>query len=365
MRFLAIPIAAAWIACAPSAPPRPREIPLVHDAYVWQRAWTGPVREAVAAPPAAIAGLRVLTMELEPARVRWPAVDAAALAASGRPVVLVVRVNAPRAPEDIPLAEVIATATRWRGAGVAVRGVEIDHDCATAKLPAYAAWLARSRPPAPLAWSITALPTWRGSAALAAVAAAVDEVVVQVHAVRAPTVFDRADAQADVAAFARAVPPAKLRVAVPTYDAMVRGALRRSVPEDVAALVRWLETTAAPPVAGVVWFRLPVRGDDRAWSAETLSAVIAGAPLVATIAPRLVATADGMFDVVVENRGNRAGRLPDLALDGAAVRAELIGGYVAAEGGSHRFTAPARELSPGATTVVGWATGKGLTIHAL
>ena len=61
---------------------------------------------------------------------------------------------------------------RWRAAGVDVVGLEIDHDCATAVLADYARWLAANRPPAPLAWSITALPTWAGAPALPAVAAA-------------------------------------------------------------------------------------------------------------------------------------------------------------------------------------------------
>lgn len=364
-------VALALGACGSGAAARPRATPLVHDAYVWQRAWTGPVREAVAQPPAAIGGLigglRVLGLELERDRDRWPAVDAAALAAGGRPVVLVVRVDDARRPDEVPMVEVGAAVARWQAAGVDVRGVEIDHDCATARLPAYAAWLAQARPAAPLAWSITALPTWAdgaaGRRALRDIAAAVDELVVQVHAVRAPVIFDDAAARADLRRFARAVPAPKLRVAVPTYDAVVGGALRRTDPLAVAAFVRWLGTTAAPAVRGVVWFRLPVAGDDRAWSATTLAAVIGGAPLRAAIAPRLARAADGGYDVVIDNLGNLPGPWPDVALDGDGVRAELIGGYRASPDGRH-FTAPARDVAPGATTVVGWATGRALLIHA-
>jgi hypothetical protein len=353
-------VVAAW-GCG--VPAEPRGTPLDHDAYVWQRAWVGPVRAAVARPPEVIAGLRVLGLELERDRVRWPEVDAASLAAGGRPVVLVVRVNAPRAVEDVPMPEVAAVAARWRSAGADVRGIEIDYDCATARLSAYAAWLSRARPTPPLTWSITALPTWSDSDALGAVAAAVDELVVQVHAVRAPVIFDGAAARADLARFAAAAPVGKLRVSLPTYDATVGGVVRRSDPEAVAAFVRWLGTTAAPAVRGVVWFRLPVAGDDRAWSVATLEAVIAGRSLASQVAPRLVATADGGYDVVLENRGNLRGRWPDVAIGGDGLRAELIAGYRAAADGRH-FTAPARELAPGATAVVGWATGRALTIDA-
>ena len=47
---------------------------------------------------------------------------------------------------------------------------------------------------------------------------------------------------------------------------------------------------------------------------------------------------------------------------GAVRGADLIGGYVSADG--HRFVAPGRELAPGATAVVGWATGEDLTLDA-
>jgi hypothetical protein len=104
----------------------------------------------------------------------------------------------------------------------------------------------------------------------------VDEVVLQVHAVRAPTIFEPRAARRDIELFARIAHGTKLRVALPTY----RVALGEAKPDDVAALLRSLEQRPVAGVTGVVWFRLPVAADRMAWSAPTLAAVIRGAPHV-------------------------------------------------------------------------------------
>lgn len=248
---------------------------LVHDAYVWQRAWTGAVRASVAAAPAELATLRVLVRELGRGGAdAWPGVDTASLVRADRPVIAVVRIDGSRLPAGLSIAPVVARVEAWRAAGVRVEGIEIDHDCATAALPAYADWLARSRP-AGLRWSITALPAWADDPrALRRVVAAVDETVVQVHAVRAPEIFVPAEARAGFARFARAAPGATLSIALPTYAVVIGGVVRAARPAEVAAFVRWLARGDAPPVHRVVWFRLPVAGDTRAWPAETLREVL-------------------------------------------------------------------------------------------
>jgi hypothetical protein len=273
--IVAVVLIVAAAATRPAA--RPRAAPLTHDAYVWQRRWTGAVRDAVATAPSELAGLRVLTVDVDAAGPGWAEVDAATLAAAGRPVTAVVRIAGARLPAEVPMADVLARVAAWRAAGVEVVGVEIDHDCASAALPDYAAWLARHRPPAPLRFSITALPAWADSAALRAVAAAVDELVVQVHAVRAPALFEP-------------------RAAGPGWRGS-RGGAGGGAAGGAADLRRWWRArssararprsrpscagssaaTPADPRRRVV--PLPVAGDDRAWAVATLRAVIAGAPL--------------------------------------------------------------------------------------
>jgi hypothetical protein len=332
----------------------PPPIALAHDAYVWQRAWTEPVRAAVAAAPGELTGLRVLTLEVEDARDAWPDVDAAALAATGRPVIAVVRIDGSRPIAGLSLAPVVDRIAAWRRTGVDVTGVEIDHDCATAALADYAAWLARARPgadarTAPLAWSITALPSWADAPAdLARVAAAVDEIVVQVHAVRAPALFDSVDARRWLARFAAVVPGRPLRVALPDYRVTVAGTPLAADPTDVAGFVRDLERHPIAGLRGVSWFRLPVDADPTTWRTATLRAVITGAPLVARVGVELIPRDHSAFDVVVANAGTVDAPYP--AIDVAGARA---------------FDLVRRDaiLPAGARVIAGWATGSEVTAH--
>ena len=278
---------------------------LSHEAYVWQRAWTGAVRTSVAAAPDELSGLRVLALEVETfptasssvaghglgdaPRVVWPEVDTAALVHSGRPVTAVVRIDGSRPLPTLSLAPLWNRLAGWRERGVDLVGVEFDHDCATAALSDYADWLRTNEPPLGLRLSITALPTWARSPALAEVAAAVDELVVQVHAIRSPSLFAPDQAWAWLTSFANAVDNRPLRVALPTYSARVSGVALTADPHEVAAFVRQLRREPVANVRGVVWFRLPIEGDGLTWSAATLRAVIADRALAPDVRVALVA----------------------------------------------------------------------------
>lgn len=384
---LSVSLALASLTCglaACDAASAPDARPLSHEAYVWQRAWTGTVRAAVAEVPAELSGLRVLALEVErpradaasgadepgqrpgrtlTQRLIWPDIDARALARSGRPITAVVRIGGSRPVADLSLQPLWQRIAAWQDAGVAVVGVEIDHDCATAALADYAAWLRAWQPPAHLRRSITALPTWAGSPALSQVAAAVDELVVQVHAIRAPQLFAARRARLWIEEFARAVGDRPLRVALPTYRAEVGGALLAAEPDDVAAFVRELERAPVANVEGIVWFRLPVETDVATWPARTLQAVIAGRPLAADIHVALVERGPQLFDIVLDNRGTRTGAWPHLALGGDIEAADPSNGYTRA--GQTRWLAPPENVvRAGATTVVGWVRGRNLTIEA-
>ena len=328
--------------------------PLVHEAYVWQRAWTAPVRDAVAEAPRELSGLRVLALEIAAdGTASWPAVAIDALRASRRPITAVVRIDGSRPIADLSLAPVVTKLAAWRDAGVDVAGVEIDHDCATAALADYAAWLRGARVPAPLRWSITALPTWTESAELARVIAAVDESVVQVHAIRAPVVFEPRQARRWVEAFAAATAGRPFRVAVPTYRVVIDGVAHEADPREVAGFVHELARAAPPGLRGIVWFRLPVASDRATWRVSTLRVAINQLPLVANVRVRLVPHAGGTFDVVLSNDGTLDARYPGIALEGPG---DLVAGYRHAE--DSRWTPPARLLAAGETIVIGWATGK-------
>jgi hypothetical protein len=341
--------------CSATSPPEP----LVHEAYVWQRAWVPGVVAAVADPLEPIAGLRVLAAEIAAGGVAvWPEVSTDALARSRWPITAVVRIDGSRPIAGLSLAPLLDRIAAWRAAGVDVAGVEIDHDCATAALADYAAWLERARPPDPLRLSITALPTWAGSPGLDSVAAAVDELVVQVHAVRAPRIFDPGEARRWLERFAAAVGDRPLRVALPTYAV----ALGEADPAELSRFVAGLERRRPANLRGVVWFRHPVDGDPDAWAAPTLAAVIAGDPLRRDVGVELVPRGARRFDIAVVNRGNLDSPWPAIEIAGDAA-ADLTRGYNPGRPG--RWTPPPRILRAGSRVVVGWAAGQEVEIRAL
>ncbi|MFC5740368.1 DUF3142 domain-containing protein [Dyella tabacisoli] len=327
-------------------------VPLTHDAYVWQRQWSPSLTFALNQSADLIRDWRVLAAQTDAkGQLRNVAIDRAALAATGRPVILVVRIDGQLVQwdEDALIAQIVAL--RNDGAGVA--GIEIDHDCGTARLPAYAHFLGRLKLSlGTLPLSITALPAWLSSRDLDTVLGAVDEAVLQVHAVQSPRagLFDVALAQQWVGTFAkRSKKP--FRVALPNYGSKVSwdgdgrmiaieseapalsaGAESRELaaaPRDVARLLKMLHDDPPAHFAGVVWFRLPTADDVRSWSLPTWRAVIQGRPLTAQVAaiaqPGAVA---GALDILLRNDGDVDASLPiALSLPHDCAIADGINGY--------------------------------------
>jgi hypothetical protein len=205
-----------------------------------------------------------------------------------------------------------------------------------------------ARPPL----SITALPTWLGARELDGVLAATDEVVLQVHAVQDPHagLFDAATARRWIEALSRRTAK-PFRVALPAYGARVSwsadGRIRAvesetpllidasaaveliAPPQEVASLLRGLETARPARLAGIVWFRLPTDGDNRAWSLATWRAVIQGEPLTAQVEAQAVAGGQpGLSDLLLVNPGDVDAELPRrIALPGGCGIADGVNGY--------------------------------------
>lgn len=320
--------------------------PLQHEAYVWQRLWTSAVRAAVQDGSRVFAGYRVLAAEtdrsghLKGFTVDW---------SLKRPVTAVVRIDGAlgRFDAKVLLKELRALTARWpRGAEL-----EIDYDCGTASLPAYAQFLKQVRALRPSRLSVTALPAWLDSDHLAAVLAQVDEAVLQVHAVRTPAegLFDARLARRWIDRMNAQGWP--FRVALPDYGTrvirspggsvialesespkLIGGASAEELtatPEAVAGLVADLGRRPPRLLAGIVWFRLPVEGDARIWSRNTLLAVIEGRPLTARITVMTrPGPAPGALDVVLANNGETDAPLPRFVrLPPACTLADGVGGY--------------------------------------
>jgi len=331
---------------------------LPHDAYIWQRRWTPATVTAVQQSADLIRAWRVLVAQLDergrlqPVSVAWEA-----LARSGRPVIFVVRIEGQlvRWDENVLLNDISALLSRSESTMLPIAGIEIDHDCGTARLPTYARFLAKMRTQLgkEMPLSLTLLPTWLSSPDLTAVLAKVDEAVLQVHAVQNPSagLFSPRLARQWIELLARrsTVP---FRVALPAYGSRVSWRKNGKVlavesetpllaggdtalewmasPQEVKRLLQQLEQNPPAHLAGIVWFRLPTLDDARAWSPTTWRAVIQGRPLHNRVEVRVQPSATpGLNHLVVVNPGDVDATLPQaVSLPTECMLADGINGYV-------------------------------------
>jgi len=363
-----------------------RPVPLANDAYVWQRQWTPAVTRSVQDNGGSVRAWRVLAGEMDGQgqwRVFLP--DWRTLATSGKPVVAVVRIEGQLQQwnEATLLADVQAVLALWRTRGLTFAGVEIDHDCATSRLPAYAHFLGALRPTLRSGeqLSITALPTWLQSTELDAVLVQADEAVLQVHAVQSPRagLFNPASALDWLAAFAQHTRK-PWRVALPAYGTRVSwdeqgrvvtieserptlvGAQASSElfadPRALQRFVATLEAKTPQGLAGIVWFRLPTADDARAWSAASWRAVLDRTPLTMSLAAMATSTDDPLrYDVQLVNEGDADVPLPALVhIDGACAAADGINGYALQRGEHGVYLQRLRVgvLRAGRQLTVGW-----------
>ena len=256
--------------------------PLTHEAFVWQRVWTPPVREAVANHT--LDGLVPLVGEVQWSddRPHWTGTDAPP---GQREVAL--RVAVP--PAHVPLTALDPMIARVRRDHPDA-ALQLDLDLPTRRLDEYARWLSIHDD-----IIVTALPTWLDSRDFRALTRAAAGFVLQVHWVdpadpHGPLL--RPDAVETVnraAAYGR-----PFRVALPTYghrvwmagDRLIRldsedgepipGARPHVVladPVAVDAVLDHWRHRHPEALTGVVWFRLPTDQDNLSWPTTTLEAV--------------------------------------------------------------------------------------------
>ncbi|CAI8805527.1 DUF3142 domain-containing protein [Pseudomonas sp. IT-P258] len=328
--------------------------PLDQQLYVWQRQWTPAHDAALRDSRADFSTLRVLALQAFP-NAGWSqaGIDPALLKRDGRPVIAVIRLDGQlkALDQDEITAQIRQVISDWQGQEVNLAGVEIDHDAGNARLPAYRQFLAQLRAalPTSLPLSITALPSWLDSRELPALLSTVDSSVLQVHAVSDPRrgLFDADQARQWVKAWSR-ITTKPFYLALPAYGVgllpsaggapvvesevtVERGGLRRELLAD-PQLLRTLgtELRADPPkhLAGLIWFRLPLANDRRAWSLTTLRAVARGDVLDSQLNLKLSAD-NGLYDIGISNQGNLDRAWPErltLAVSGCE-GADALAGY--------------------------------------
>jgi hypothetical protein len=372
-----------WLALLVTAGCHPVVQPIDHQAYVWQREWSNAHGQALADSRDLLSGLRVLAAQVHPLEgLVLARVDTHLLAADGRPVVAVLRLDGALATLDRSLVakaleEIISG---WRRAQVNLVGIEFDHDCATSKLEAYGGFITdiRAGLARELGISITVLPTWIGSKALRNLLGTVDQAVLQVHSVSSPErgLFDPQQARDWIESFAR-LSPRPFWIALPAYGAGLVHASDGTLlvesetplpivgerielrvdPVIASAFLRTLERDRPPGVLGVVWFRLPLRGDSRVWALPTLRAVIRDTPLTEEIALQLRVSGPAR-DLVVRNIGTLDVSMPaGISLrPGDCDAADALAGYTfqRTSAGLEFRRSEAARLKPDGERVIGW-----------
>lgn len=304
-------------------------VPLDQQLYVWQRQWTPAHELALNDSRNDFSTLRVLALQAFP-NAGWSRarVDSALLRRDARPLIAVIRLDGQLKALDSQAvtAQILQVLADWQGQGLTLAGIEIDHDAGNARLPAYIGFLAHLRTalPANLPLSITALPAWLDSPQLPALLATVDSSVLQVHAVSDPRrgLFDSEQTQRWAKAWGR-VTDKPFYLALPAYGVALlpdvdgapvvesevpleRGGQRRELladPQQLGRLANELREDRPAHLAGLIWFRLPLANDRRAWSLSTLRAVARGDALSSQLGV-VFTEQNGLQDIALRNVGN-------------------------------------------------------------
>jgi hypothetical protein len=287
------------------------------SAYVWQRAWTEAVSDAVAEHGTNFTELVPLNAEVSwknrtAKTVRVP-LDPRALRGTGPTIGLALRIGAypgPFKPDDaqaVVLTELAASLVAEAASNrLSVAELQLDFDCAESKLDGYAVWVkAIQSKVKPVPVTITALPAWLKRSAFKRLIDAADGYVLQVHSLARPKNADASFKLCDPPEARRAVERAArlgkpFRVALPTYGYVMafgpngqfiglsaegpapswpEGTQLREIRADPAAMAQMVQawnTERPQALAGVIWYRLPVSQDRLNWSWPTLAAVMSG-----------------------------------------------------------------------------------------
>ncbi|MFV0595019.1 DUF3142 domain-containing protein [Shewanella sp.] len=414
---------------------------LSQEVYVWQRQWRDANQSALVESQSTFNGVRILALQAHPKpngtdiwfEVR---VNHEWLQADPRPKVAVIRLDGQltRLNNREALQKILALIQDWQAKGTKLAGIEIDHDSASSKLAAYNAFLRelKSQLPHTLKLSITSLPAWLSSPAFPPLFDNIDELVLQIHSVSDPRLglFDPAQGWQWVEQLSRLTKVPYL-IALPSYGSAVystasgyrvenevpmrmpladtassQHVARQELmanPQVLQSFVKKLHTFADPKLKGMIWFRLPLEGDKRVWPLSTLIAVAKQQALAPHIELEIVSQANAslalipneapkstLFQLVLVNKGNLAGKLPSqlsLAAQSCSgydaqngYQAKLTQGTLvwqlpqatsterAAEPASSQF-APnlisAVELSPNGRRVIGWARCESLHLQGI
>jgi hypothetical protein len=378
---------------------------LPQQAYVWQRAWNQPVVESVGRAGGHFGGLVALGAQIQwvsgQPHVDRVSLDYEAMRDTKLPCGVALRIGSypgPFAADDAAarlLADVAGSLIKEASAhGLTLSELQIDFDCASAKLGGYRVWVEMLRRAcAPIPVTITVLPSWMDAPGFVDLARTAGGYVLQVHSVDRPasadapmTLCDPAKARQWVRQADRVGVP--FRVALPTYGYVAAfgpkgkliglsaegpstswpaGAILRELhanPTEIGELVRVWTDNRPKNLRGLIWYRLPVDQDTLNWRWLTLLEVMAGRSPKPDPVVQVNRTSAALYEVVLVNRGLADALVTGpVALswrDARLLAGDGLGGFELQDsgGGSARLTSrderrPAR-IEPAGRLVVGW-----------
>ncbi len=379
--------------------------PLPHHVYVWQRAWTPAVCEAVQNTGNGFSRLVVLAAEVSfrnnsPRIVRVP-VDYRALQKSNLPTGIALRIGpyqgvfTSSAEATSLIANLAASLiNRAREAGIDPAELQIDFDCAESKLDGYRVWVKTVREKiSPIPVTITTLPCWlKHRGAFRRLVDATDGYVLQVHSFEKPKASDKlclCDKEAAGKAVEKAARFEKpFMVALPTYGYIVafdtRGKLLgitsegssgnrpagariesvRANPADMAELIRMWTRDRPANLTGIIWYRLPIATDRLNWKMTTLAAVMSGKTPEAKLVVRAHNLKPCLHEIELINNG-LADACTSVSVsvrwsDARLVASDGLGGFQSASANTNELllhspkTSLSSALGPGDKIAIGW-----------
>jgi hypothetical protein len=399
IKLLTIFLPVVLLSIARAAPPPTNS--LSHDVYVWQRAWTPAVRNAVITHAGTFERVIVLAAEVSWARtepkVTRVAVDYPALAASKAQVGLALRIGPYPGPfsADDKTARLLSglasnLVVEARAKGISPAELQIDFDCAESKLDGYRAWLAAIKQAVqPTKVILTALPVWLRQPAFPKLASLADGYVLQVHSLEPPTSPEAPFTLCNPAAANQAIERAAsigipFRVALPTYGYLVAFATNghfvglsaegparawpanailkevRTDPQAMAQLVEHWAANPPPALRGWIWYRFPVADDTLNWRWPTLSAIVHSHSLREQFHAEVRRVEPGLMDVSLVNDGE-LDISSRLAVEVHWQDARLVAGdglqgveLVEANPSTARLLTPSIRLPAGEPRKIGW-----------
>ena len=356
--------------------------PLQQQVYVWQRVWTPAVTAAMERADSYVSGWRILVAETY-VRGGWKEFSPAATISGVTPKSLtaVIRIEGQRGLQDSD--QLAAQLLAWVRAQPTGRWstLEIDYDCPTRQLRGYISLMRSLRQALPtgMRLSLTALPAWISSSDLPTLLSVADESVLQVHSVLDPHrgLFVGTVAMSWATSYSH-VTDKPFRVALPDYGSRVAwdkaghllsvlseesaiqsGPIQQELeadPRDVADFLEQLRIKHARNLTGIVWFRLPVEGDQRIWSLSSLETVIQGRPLISQRTVSEERDNLGAYRVIVSNVGTVDMPLPRTVRMNSCVQADGLTGYVVRHGSDDLTFVTGRSsmLRVGQRVAIGW-----------